>query len=77
MSVLPRLCPSSLLFCQCFLSGSICASRICIVPLFPRGEHSFLICLYIYIYTLDSHRRLTAPVKPHEAKFEAVQPAAQ
>ena len=33
--------------------------------------------IYIYIYILDSHRRLTAPVKPHEAKFEAVQPAEQ
>ena len=29
------------------------------------------------IYILESHRRLTAPVKPHEAKFEAGQPAEQ
>ena len=29
------------------------------------------------MYILDSHRRLTAPVKSREAKFEALQPTAQ
>ena len=45
-------------------------TKVCLEPV-PR------IYMYIYIYILDSHRRLTAPVKPHEAKFEAVQPAEQ
>ena len=31
------------------------------------------IYIYIYIYILDSHRRLTAPVKPHKAQLEAAQ----
>ena len=35
------------------------------------------IYIYIYIYILDMHRLLTEPVKPHEVKFEAVQPAEQ
>ena len=70
-----------LFYTQHFAKNAAITLEMSLYPTDDKTKTDATVSVYplytTYIYILDSHRRLTAPVKPHEAKFEAVQPAEQ